>query len=303
MMSLLGPQDIHLNLIRKEFQITLTVRGDKIILDGEKGEISRVEELFFEMTQTLGRKGSLKKKDIQDLVNIIRVDAIPNSDTHEEVIHFGIKGAILPRTEGQKRYVEIVRKNDIVFSIGPAGTGKTFLAVAFAVAALAKKQVEKIVLCRPAVEAGESLGFLPGDLKEKVDPYLTPLYDSLGVMLPQTKLGPFLASNIIEIIPLAYMRGRTLDNAFLILDEAQNSTIMQMKMFLTRLGINSRAIITGDITQIDLPKEKRSGLVQVVDLLKNIKGIGFATLKEEDVVRHKLVKDIIQAYSNKDTVE
>jgi len=300
MIALLGPGDIYLDMIQKEFPVTLTVRGDNVIIDGENAELSRIEELFYEMTQTLGRKGSLKKKDILDLMNVIKADVTTHAEGPDQVIHFGLKGAIIPRTEGQKTYAESVRKNDIVFSIGPAGTGKTFLAVAFAVAALSKKQVDKIVLCRPAVEAGENLGFLPGDLKEKVDPYLTPLYDALGIMMPQSKLNPFLSSNIIEIIPLAYMRGRTLDNSFLILDEAQNSTIMQMKMFLTRLGINSKAIVTGDITQIDLPKEKHSGLVQVVDLLKNIDGISFATLDEQDVVRHKLVKDIIHAYSNHD---
>lgn len=298
MMALLGPRDRHLEMVQKEFPVTLTVRGDRIIIDGEREDILRVEEVFYEMTQTLGRKGSLKKKDVQDLINIIQADLAPHSENHDQVIHFGLKGAVLPRSEGQKKYVDTVKKNDIVFSIGPAGTGKTFLAVAFAVAALVKKRVDKIVLCRPAVEAGENLGFLPGDLKEKVDPYLTPLYDALGTMLPQSKLGPFLSASIIEIIPLAYMRGRTLDNSFLILDEAQNSTIMQMKMFLTRLGINSRAIITGDITQIDLPNERSSGLIQVIDLLRNIKGIGFAMLDEQDVVRHRLVKDIIQAYAN-----
>ncbi|MCK4904524.1 MAG: PhoH family protein, partial [Candidatus Marinimicrobia bacterium] len=189
-----------------------------------------------------------------------------------------------------------VRENDIVFSIGPAGTGKTYIAVAFAVAALESHQVDKIVLCRPAVEAGENLGFLPGDLQEKVDPYLTPLYDALGDMLLQTKLKPLLAKKIIEVIPLAYMRGRTLNNAFLILDEAQNATTMQMKMFLTRLGVNSKAIITGDVTQIDLPKNVISGLVQVAKILQNIDGIGFATLTETDVVRHQLVREIIKAY-------
>ena len=191
----------------------------------------------------------------------------------------------------------MVRKNDIVFSIGPAGTGKTYIAVAFAVSALENHDVDRIILCRPAVEAGENLGFLPGDLKEKVDPYLTPLYDALRDMLHKTRLNPLLAKNTIEIIPLAYMRGRTLNNAFLILDEAQNATPMQMKMFLTRLGPNSRAIITGDVTQIDIPEKEESGLLQAVRILKGIDGIGFVELTETDVVRHKLVKDIIIAYS------
>jgi len=192
----------------------------------------------------------------------------------------------------------MVRKNDIVFSIGPAGTGKTYIAVAFAVSALENHDVDRIILCRPAVEAGENLGFLPGDLKEKVDPYLTPLYDALRDMLHKTRLNPLLAKNTIEIIPLAYMRGRTLNNAFLILDEAQNATPMQMKMFLTRLGVNSKAIITGDITQIDLPNRSNSGLLQVLDILNDIDGIGFCQLDRTDVVRHQLVKNIIDAYNS-----
>jgi phosphate starvation-inducible PhoH-like protein len=192
--------------------------------------------------------------------------------------------------------VQTVKKNDIVFSVGPAGTGKTFIAVAFAVAALENHDVDKIVLCRPAVEAGENLGFLPGDLKEKIDPYLTPLYDSLDIMLPRNRLKQLLDKKIIEIIPLAYMRGRTLDNAFMILDEAQNASAMQMKMFLTRLGVNSRAVITGDITQIDLPKKSASGMVQIIKILKGVDGIGFVHLAESDVVRHHLVRKIINAY-------
>ena len=182
------------------------------------------------------------------------------------------------------------------FVDGPAGTGKTYLAVAFAAASLENREVDRIVLCRPAVEAGENLGFLPGDLKEKVDPYLAPLYDALGDMMPSTRLKPLLAKNTIEVIPLAYMRGRTLNNTFMILDEAQNATTMQMKMFLTRLGVNSRAIVTGDITQIDLPRKSESGLLQVIEILNGIDGIGFSQLDESDVVRHKLVRDIIKAY-------
>jgi len=214
------------------------------------------------------------------------------------VIFYGRKGGITGRTTGQKIYVDIVKKNDIVFSIGPAGTGKTYIAVAFAVSALENHDVDRIILCRPAVEAGENLGFLPGDLKEKVDPYLTPLYDALDDMLHKARLNPLLAKNTIEIIPLAYMRGRTLNNAFLILDEAQNATPMQMKMFLTRLGVNSKTIITGDITQIDLPRRSDSGLLQVLDILNDIDGIGFCQLDKTDVVRHRLVKNIIDAYNS-----
>ena len=235
------------------------------------------------------------------LISLVRLPSLTNRDNFlddEDVIFYGNRGSITSKTDGQKKYTKLLSENDVVFSIGPAGTGKTFLAVAFAIAALKNNEVDRIVLCRPAVEAGESLGFLPGDLMEKVDPYFAPLYDALGFMLSEKDLRYLLNDNIIEIIPLAYMRGRTLDNAFMILDEAQNATIMQMKMFLTRLGSHSKAIVTGDITQIDLQKHKSSGLVQVVDILKNVEGIGFATLKDKDVVRHPLVRKIIHAYDN-----
>ena len=251
------------------------------------------------MSQTLNRKGSLTPKNVQDLLLISGNDNKKQTDDKiDNVIFYGRKGGVTARTKGQKKYVEMVRKNDIVFSIGPAGTGKTYIAVAFAVSALENHDVDRIILCRPAVEAGENLGFLPGDLKEKVDPYLTPLYDALEDMLHKTRLNPLLAKNTIEIIPLAYMRGRTLNNAFLILDEAQNATPMQMKMFLTRLGVNSKAIITGDITQIDLPNRSNSGLLQVLDILNDIDGIGFCQLDKTDVVRHQLVKNIIDAYNS-----
>ena len=251
------------------------------------------------MGVTLNRKGSLDQKDVKTLITIVKSQNGQETKSLDKTIHYGKNGAISARSKGQKDYIEKVRNNDIVFSVGPAGTGKTFLAVAFAVSALENGQVERIVLCRPAVEAGENLGFLPGDLKEKVDPYLTPLYDALRSMMPSSRLKPLLSDNAIEIIPLAYMRGRTLNNAFMILDEAQNATTTHMKMFLTRLGINSKTIITGDITQIDLPDESGSGLIQVIDLLKEVDGIEFSRLGTSDVVRHKLVKDIIKAYDKK----
>jgi phosphate starvation-inducible PhoH-like protein len=210
------------------------------------------------------------------------------------------QGVVSARTQGQKKYFEAVQKNDIVFAIGPAGTGKTYQAVASAVAALKRKEVERIVITRPAVEAGERLGFLPGDLKEKVDPYLTPLYDALNDMIPRDKLKVYLDQRTIEVAPLAYMRGRTLHNAFMILDEAQNATTMQMKMFLTRLGVTSKAIITGDVTQIDLPPRDSSGLIEATRILKNVDGIDFVFFDENDVVRHRLVKDIIKAYGKND---
>jgi phosphate starvation-inducible PhoH-like protein len=205
------------------------------------------------------------------------------------------------RTNGQKKYLEAVKENDIVFAIGPAGTGKTYQAVAMAVSALKNKAVDRIIITRPAVEAGERLGFLPGDLKEKVDPYLTPLYDALNDMMPRDKLKTYLDQRTIEIAPLAYMRGRTLHNSFIILDEAQNATPMQMKMFLTRLGVTSKAIITGDITQIDLPKHDKSGLIDATKILKKVDGISFVYFDETDVVRHTLVKNIIKAYAKNDT--
>jgi phosphate starvation-inducible PhoH-like protein len=294
--TLLGVADSNIRLLNETFSTKIHIRGSDITLDGDKNDVELVHEIIHEMIQTLSRKGSLTKKDVLQLIKVIRSENGHTVDVPKEVIHYGKKGAIVPRTKGQKKYTKICNKDDIVFSIGPAGTGKTFLAVAFAVAALENHDVDRIILCRPAVEAGESLGFLPGDLKEKVDPYLTPLYDALNEIMPTNKLKLILKKNVIEIIPLAYMRGRTLNNAFLILDEAQNSTPMQMKMFLTRLGVNSKAIITGDITQIDLPRRSDSGLIDVLNILKGVDGIGFIKLDETDVVRHKLVRDIIIAY-------
>ena len=294
--SILGVADTHLRLIEDSFSPKIVVRGQEIHIEGKKNEISQVREVFHEMAQTLARKGSLTQTDVEQLIKIIHVENGNTIKVPDTVIHYSKKGSITPRTKGQEIYVQTVKKNDIVFSVGPAGTGKTFIAVAFAVAALENHDVDKIVLCRPAVEAGENLGFLPGDLKEKIDPYLTPLYDSLDIMLPRNRLKQLLDKKIIEIIPLAYMRGRTLDNAFMILDEAQNASAMQMKMFLTRLGVNSRAVITGDITQIDLPKKSASGMVQIIKILKGVDGIGFVHLAESDVVRHHLVRKIINAY-------
>ncbi len=251
------------------------------------------------MIETLNSKGGLEKSDVKNLISMVKVK--DNYDNKQEisshyVICYAKKGTVTPKTDGQIRYCETVNNNDVVFCNGPAGTGKTFLAVCFAISALESNLIDKIVLCRPAVEAGENLGFLPGDLKDKVDPYLAPLYDALNVLYDEKKLIKLLETKIIEIVPLAYMRGRTLDNSFMILDEAQNSTITQMKMFLTRLGVGSKSIITGDVTQIDLQSKKKSGLVQVAKVLRGIKGIGFANLNQNDVVRHPLVKKIIEAY-------
>ena len=293
---LFGPADSHLRIIEDSFAVKTVIRNDNIKITGEKNKIDLAKEILHEMKQTLGRKGSINLKDVKQLIEIVSIDNGQSNQLPKEVIHYGRKGAIVARSKRQHSYIDTVNNNDIVLSIGPAGTGKTYIAVAFAIAALENSEVDKIILCRPAVEAGESLGFLPGDLKEKVDPYLTPLYDALGDIMPKQKLKIVLSDGTIEIVPLAYMRGRTLNNAFMILDEAQNATPMQMKMFLTRLGVNSKAIITGDITQIDLPMKTDSGLIQVVKILKGIDGIGFVNLTESDVVRHKLVKDIILAY-------
>ncbi|HIB32490.1 MAG TPA: PhoH family protein [Candidatus Marinimicrobia bacterium] len=296
--ALLGVGDAHLKLLESVIPATIIARGEIIKIQGSESAVENAHEVLHEMMQTLSSKGSLSVRDVQNLITLVKSEDSQSTNTSapDIVIHYGRKGAISPKTKGQETYMREAGKNDIVFSIGPAGTGKTFLGVAFAVFALENHEVDRIILSRPAVEAGENLGFLPGDLKEKVDPYLSPLYDALGAMLPQNKLKPLLERKTIEVIPLAYMRGRTLDNAFLILDEAQNSTVMQMKMFLTRLGINSRAIVTGDITQIDLQRRSESGLVQVAEILKGVDGIGFVYLDETDVVRHPLVRKIIRAY-------
>ena len=294
--SFLGPQDQNIKLIEDAFSSKIIVRDNRIKVLGKKDNVQLTLTAIDSITSALNTKGSLTRKDVSSLLNIISRGDIDFNKNLDYQIMFSSKGAICARTKGQKDYYNIVKRNDVTFSIGPAGTGKTFMAVAFAVSALTSKEVDRIVLCRPAVEAGENLGFLPGDLKEKVDPYLAPFYDSLGEMISISKYKPLIADKVIEIIPLAFMRGRTLNNAFMILDEAQNATKTQMKMFLTRLGNNSKAIITGDITQIDLPNNVKSGLVEVVDLLKNIDGIGFAHLTSKDVVRHKLVREIIDAY-------
>jgi len=297
--ALLGVADTHIKLIEAAIPATIIARGETIKIRGENPDVEHIHQILHEMMETLTGKGSLTVRDVQNLIALVTSENGSNNNGQaapDYVIHYGRKGAISPKTEGQKAYVNIVKKNDVVFSIGPAGTGKTFLAVAFAVAALENHEVDRIILCRPAVEAGESLGFLPGDLKEKVDPYLAPLYDSLLTFFSENKLSQLLEQKTIEVVPLAYMRGRTLDSAYMILDEAQNATVMQMKMFLTRLGIGSRAIITGDVTQIDLHRRSDSGLVQVAGILKDVEGIGFVMLDQNDVVRHPLIMKIIQAY-------
>lgn len=295
---ILGYNDAYLRMIENKFHSTITVRGSEVIIKGEADELKYLERIFRELSYMVKRNGTLEENDVSTVLDLV---AGPGSELisnieKDTIIYVGNKSVIRARTQKQIEYLKVVNTNDVVLTIGPAGTGKTFLAVAMALAAMKNNSVSKIILSRPAVEAGESLGFLPGDLKEKLDPYLRPLLDALFIMLSADKLKAMMEKNIIEIIPLAYMRGRTLSNSFIILDEAQNSTITQMKMFLTRLGENSKAIITGDITQIDLPNKKQSGLVNARRVLKNIDGIEFVYFDNKDVIRHRLVAEIISAY-------
>ena len=297
--ALLGIGDANIKLIEQSIPAKIIARGEQIKLQGKESDVLRASEILLEMMQTLSSRGDLNKKDVQQLIALSNSNTNQSFDTNQisdSIIYFGKNGSVSPKTEGQHRYLKMVKNNDVVFSIGPAGTGKTYLSVAFALAALDANEVDRIILCRPAVEAGESLGFLPGDLKEKVDPYLAPLYDSLHTLYSESKLSQLLKNKTIEVVPLAYMRGRTLDSAYMILDEAQNATPLQMKMFLTRLGVGSRSIITGDITQVDLQNPKESGLLQASEILSGVEGIGFVRLDEKDVVRHPLVMKIIKAY-------
>ena len=300
--SLYGVGDKNILFLETQIPLKLNIRGNNIFCQGLKKDINHFDSVLSQMIDSIKKGNTLSTKDITQLV-MINESANGSSEnsrkngTIENVLFYGKKGPVFPRTDGQKALVKSFLKNDIIISVGPAGTGKTFLAVAYALALLEKHEIEKIIFCRPAVEAGESLGFLPGDLKDKIDPYLAPLYDALHELLPKNKIQNFLDRGIIEIIPLAYMRGRTINRSAMILDEAQNASSIQMKMFLTRLGIESRAIITGDESQIDLPTKSNSGLIDVLKILKNINDIGIVKLDEHDIARHHLVKDIIDAYS------
>jgi phosphate starvation-inducible PhoH-like protein len=298
--AIFGTNDQNLRMIEESFPAKIVARGSQIALQGAEDVVEQISLVF------------------SDLIASVRADLIPQTEevsmaidrakasqerlvSGEDFSYINVsnkKEKVRPKTSGQGKYVRAIAENDVVFSIGPAGTGKTYLAVAMAVDALRQKKVTRIILVRPAVEAGESLGFLPGDLREKIDPYLKPLYDALYDMMPASRIRKFLETGIIEIAPMAYMRGRTLNNSFIILDEAQNSTASQMKMFLTRLGVNSKAVITGDITQVDLSDKKTSGLIQVQGVLKHIDGIKFIYLTKRDVVRHQLVQEIIRAYED-----
>lgn len=289
-----------LDLLKKKFPLLKILgRGTQVKLSGAPEQIENAREKIELIIQYLERNGHLSENYFEQILGGDDQEVIDNfvERNPNDVLVFGPNGkTVRARTANQKRMVTASDTNDIVFALGPAGTGKTYTAVALAVRALKNKSVKKIILTRPAVEAGESLGFLPGDLKEKIDPYLRPLYDALDDMIPADKLGYYMSTRTIEIAPLAYMRGRTLDNAYIILDEAQNATDLQLKMFLTRIGANAKAIITGDMTQVDLPKSQKSGLIKANRILQNIKGIAHIELDEEDVVRHRLVKAIIKAY-------
>ena len=295
---LFGFNDLYLRKIEDAYRDTrIVARGSRLHLRGPADELDRIERVVGELTLILNRNGTLTENDVATVLDLASVSAGARPGPGADAILFTASGGtVKAKTPGQTQLVEAARQNDIVFAMGPAGTGKTYTGVALAVSALKSRQVKKIVLCRPAVEAGESLGFLPGDLRDKVDPYLRPLYDALEEMVPPQKLRAYMEQNVVEILPLAFMRGRTLNSAFVILDEAQNATGAQMKMFLTRIGTGSRAIVTGDVTQTDLPSRSMSGLVQARDVLEGVGGIAFIDFGREDVVRHKLVKDIIAAY-------
>ena len=301
-MNFAGPSDQNIKFIETKFKSTIVLRGNELLVNGSKEEVQILQRLVSDMVNSIIRKDNISTSDIKILLQSQSRDINNKNDTlvNEKIVLHTHKEPVYAKTKGQRKYYKAVLDNDIVFAIGPAGTGKTYQAVACAVSALKNKEVDRIIITCPVVEAGENLGFLPGDLKEKVDPYLTPLYDALNNMLPSDKLKKYMDNKQIEIAPLAYMRGRTLHNSFIILDEAQNSTQMQMKMFLTRIGVTSKTIITGDVTQIDLGAGVMSGLVHAISILKNIKGIEFVYFDENDVVRHQLVKNIIKAYSKEE---
>jgi len=299
--TLFGTRDENLRVLETGLNVRIELRSDAIQIEGELENVNRAEKVFSDYDH-LHRGGHVfQNGDLGDMLRVLTKDQTATLRGLAEAGRqrsFG-KRTVQPKSINQRRYLEAIEKHDMVFGVGPAGTGKTYLAVAMAISALMSKRVARIILARPAVEAGERLGFLPGTLQEKVDPYLRPLYDALYDMLEPEKVDRYLEKNVIEIAPIAFMRGRTLNDSFVILDEAQNTTSEQMKMFLTRLGFNSKAVITGDVTQIDLPNAARSGLVEAADILKNVEGIHFTYFNEGDVVRHHLVQRIIRAYEDK----
>jgi phosphate starvation-inducible protein PhoH and related proteins len=299
-----GPNNDHFEIIKKQYpKLKIVARGNDVKILGDDAELTAFQEKFHHLLQHVERYDNLNITDIERILGS-KAESTPapesaDKSTTGEVLVFGPNGVMVKaRTANQRKMVDCINKSDILFAIGPAGTGKTYTAVALAVRALKNKEIKRIILTRPAVEAGENLGFLPGDLKEKIDPYLRPLYDALDDMIPAEKLKLYLENRTIEIAPLAFMRGRTLDNCFVILDEAQNATDMQLKMFLTRMGPSAKFIVTGDVTQIDLPKKQQSGLHTALRILTDIKGIDIVYLSGEDVVRHKLVRKILAAYGD-----
>jgi len=296
--TLFGVQDQNIKFLESLLDVRIGVRGNELLIDGQPNDIATVEQILSDFRDVFAEGNSFSDKELKDAFKQIAEDRAYSLKDHFQKARFNPSGkkTVAPKTANQRKYLDAIAKNDLVFGIGVAGTGKSFLAVAMAVDALFKKQVSRIILTRPAVEAGERLGFLPGDLQDKVDPYLRPLYDALFDLVDGEKVTKMLEKRIIEIAPLAFMRGRTLSDAFIILDEAQNTTSEQMKMFLTRIGFGSKAVVTGDITQIDLPRGQKSGLKEAERVLKDIDMIDFVYFSEKDVVRHKLVQMIVKAY-------
>jgi phosphate starvation-inducible PhoH-like protein len=301
--ELFGRNDANLRTLREKFNVRLTARGDDLTIEGGESEVEAVCSVLEDLMASVKKGIPVSEGDLRYVVSMVRENNTSQLGAfHENRAEYpDLKKVIRAKTLGQQEYVKAMHGHDIVFSIGPAGTGKTYLAMAHAVTSLKRRDVDRILLVRPAVEAGESLGFLPGDYEEKVGPYLRPLYDALYEMMPAERIRKCMEIGVIEVAPLAYMRGRTLNNSFVILDEAQNTTLDQMKMFLTRLGFNSKALITGDVTQIDLSHKEDSGLVLIQSILKDIEGIKFIYLTEKDVVRHRLVQEIIKAFDRYDS--
>ncbi|MDO4215013.1 MAG: PhoH family protein [Bacteroidales bacterium] len=294
-----GVNNVHIQMIKALYpKLRIVARGDVIRVMGDEEEMAAFEESILKLEKHCAKYNSLTEEII---LGIVKGKKVEHQTGSSDVILFSISGRpILPRSKNQKAIVDAYEKSDMLFAVGPAGSGKTYTAIALAVRALKNKEIKKIILSRPAVEAGEKLGFLPGDMKDKIDPYLQPLYDALQDMIPAVKLKEYMETNVIQIAPLAFMRGRTLNDAVVILDEAQNTTSQQIKMFLTRMGMNTKMIVTGDMTQIDLPNSQRSGLIEAMRILKNVKGISFIQLDKSDIVRHKLVTAIVEAYEKFD---
>ena len=296
--ALFGNHDENLRMLEEEFKVKISSRGSEIFVKGDAGSVAPVEKLLAQMQELITQGYPIKKSDVSTAMRVLRdkPDASVVEFFTDEAVQQSVRKIVTPRNMAQKLYLQSIREHDITFGIGPAGTGKTFLAVAAAAAALNDKSIKRIILCRPAVEAGERLGFLPGDIAEKINPYLRPLYDSLYDIIGLEKVEKLMERGVIEIAPLAFMRGRTLNDAFIILDEAQNTTPEQMKMFLTRLGFDSKAVVTGDVTQVDLPDGKKSGLREANRILGQVEGIKFFNFSHKDVVRHPLVSKIVNAY-------